>query len=226
LLLTNPEKRAALEAMREELLEKMAGLATARSKCDEVRTNLETLRKAGAASENEATGVRARLRDLIRETLGRPSKKLHDLTAEQRSALIVAEEYQDLAKECEANLARAELDLQPHLSAIAEQRRVLISRYADALIAEAVEDCASKLALGMQLQRKSIREDQFDPRHQLFETPDAAVLAAVKALISPLLATEPPADDELVSTINASAFAGRETLSPRQVMAARARLAA
>ena len=220
--INNPETRALLETKLTELQQAKADFAAAQALCGQIAANLATLRKAGQASETEAQGIRAKLRELLRETMGKPSKKLHDLSADQRAAIVMQEEYASLADEAERELARATLEAQAPLRRIDTIHGELRQCYADAVVAEAVADLAPKLAIGLQLARDAFNANQFDPRHRVFDSPEEFALQQVLTALRPLFAASTDtAADPVLAALATSRMEGIERISQCQMHAMR-----
>ncbi|QSI78687.1 hypothetical protein [Niveibacterium microcysteis] len=214
LQINNPETRALLEAKLTELQQAKSDFATAKALCGQIATNLATLRKAGEASETEAQGIRAKLREVLRETMGKPSKKLHDLSADQRAAIVMHEEYTSLAAEAERELARATLEAQAPLGRIDAVRRQLRDLYAGAVIDEAIAEIAPKLTVGLRLACNAFAADGFDPRHRVFDTPEDFAMAQVSERLRPLLIAElDTSSDPVLSALVAARMEGVERIS-------------
>lgn len=71
---------------------------------------IETQENAAKAAENEALEAKQKIREALRESAtGRPTKKLHELKAEERSCYSLADEYRSFADDLRNERASAEI---------------------------------------------------------------------------------------------------------------------
>lgn len=161
---------ASIEAFQGPRLEKLRSSRTAFEENYAKHTNLvqqiTAHEKAAQAAETEAQDAKAKLRDALRECAGRPSKKLHDLKAQQRAAYALAEEYRSLIQDI--SLERDRLEIKLHESARDFNMEIAAARYAlvDFLLDKAFATMPAELLAGMHLMADVQNYDRYSEWHQ------------------------------------------------------------
>ncbi|MBS1191006.1 MAG: hypothetical protein H6R10_2798 [Rhodocyclaceae bacterium] len=112
---------------------------------------LATLTKAADAADAEAEQIRGRRREAMRESIGRPSKKVIDLSADQRAAYAMAEDYRSLANDITIERDRTEIAMHKSALQFNERRKTIYAALADHLLDKAFTVLPLELMAGMRL---------------------------------------------------------------------------
>jgi hypothetical protein len=150
--LKHHEHQAQIDQQIAALAEAQAIFDTAHAAYLTATRNDESLRNAAQAATAEAERARNGLREILRTAMGRPSKELHAKSAEQRAALELAEEYTALSVELVDEVELAHMKASPPALDVRQLRRTLARSYADALLAEVIDEVAPRLKLALALQ--------------------------------------------------------------------------
>lgn len=116
--------------------------------------------KAAEAAEGEAKTARQKLRELLRESVGRLTKKHYDLKAEERAAYSLAEDFKALATELTIEQDR----LVPELNRLAHKysmtllsaRRALSEHLYSSALAHMDEDLVASLLMQAKFQKEDL----------------------------------------------------------------------
>lgn len=160
----NPETRKHLEGVMAELASAYEEFSAARQQLETLESNANTLRRAAEAAEAQAEAHRATLRGILQETMGKPSKKLHEASADQRAAMVLAEEYRAMAEEVVPEIEEIKITASTRAKRVGGWRTKLLEEYSIALIAEALKEVGARLFLGLTLQQRCIDANRFDFR--------------------------------------------------------------
>ncbi|MCD4502896.1 hypothetical protein LQR30_02155 [Chromobacterium piscinae] len=136
---------------------------------------------AAEAAENSARGFREQARALLRELLGKPSKKMQELRAEERSAYTLAEDYRSFIDELEIERDEALMTMQEAGRTYADKRANALAIYAEGLLDHALDNIEPLLkALAMQKEVLN-RQGRFATwLQQGFESAQEVVIAQIK----------------------------------------------
>ncbi|VVE80252.1 hypothetical protein [Pandoraea sputorum] len=102
----NTEHSPAIKAVIAKHAEARITFEKLRDDADRLAAELETHLKAASAADAEANAARESVKALIRDGTP-PTKKMHELKAQERAAYTLAEDYRSIAAEVEALFALA-----------------------------------------------------------------------------------------------------------------------
>lgn len=137
-------------------------------------------REAAEAAENSARGFREQARALLREMLGKPSKKMQELRAEERSAYTLAEDYRSFIDELEIERDEALLAMQEAGRTYTYKRASALDTYAEGLLGQAldqIEPLLKALAVWIEVLNRQGRFANW--RQQGFESAQEVVMADI-----------------------------------------------
>lgn len=226
-MIKNPQTQEALDALKLGLKQAYAEFQAAHATLANLERNATTLQSAAAAAEVDAQRIREELRDMLRQSMGKPGKPLHQKTAEQRAAIELSEEYAALAKDLTIEIERARLHLSPPAQKVIRLRQTLARTFANALIAEAITEIAPRLKLGLLIQEQLEDSEYFNERIKLHWGDANRLVHAdlAKSIATILPAEDTPAlmpPDELREALECAHLDGFVPLSPlQQQLAAR-----
>lgn len=228
-MLKNPEHLARINALREGLSLSVATYQAARAALDTLDQNARTLRNSAAAAEADARQAREALRAQLQETMGKPSKQLHQKSAEHRAAIELSEEYFAIVADLEAQRGKPILDASDAAAAVIDRRKQLLHAYADAILAEAIGDIAPRLQLGLGIKQQLEGDEFFNDRIKVFwGDAQRLVMADLQELVASALRNPDlePAElpEELRAQIREADLGGFKPLSPIERSIARKKL--
>jgi hypothetical protein len=194
---TDPKKNEGLIALLKSCQDELTHYQTLRKDYFAKVELVEQQRKNVEAAENTAKTFREQARAVLRELLGKPSKKLHDLRAEERSAYSLAEDYRSFIGELELARDEAELDMHMAGHAYTRRREDTLEEYAKALMEDAMAQSGLLIKAIALTQDAYLREGRFAMwKQQGYNEAIDAVMALVNRRIRQKLCTEKPDLDE------------------------------
>ncbi|WP_028537345.1 hypothetical protein [Paludibacterium yongneupense] len=162
------------------------------------------------AAENTAKTFREQAHSVLRELLGKPSKKLHDLRAEERSAYRLDEDYRCFISELELARDEAELDMHMAGHAYIRRREDALEGYAKTLMEDALAQSGLLIKAIALTQDAYLREGRFAMwKQQGYNEAIDAIMALVKRRIRQKLYMEKPDLNEDEVTTPSSAVTPR-----------------
>lgn len=160
-------------------LEKMAASRTAFNTAKErhgvLSEQIASQEKAAQASEAEAQEAKRKLREALRECVGRPSKKLFELKADERAAYSLAEEYRSLRHDIAIERDRVEITMHEAVNTFRPESLAAKRILAEHLLEIGFSKLPIELLAGLKLQH----EIQSSPDGDLttYDSPKDHVLA-------------------------------------------------
>ncbi|NMG72284.1 hypothetical protein [Parazoarcus communis] len=220
-MIKNPKTQETLDALKASLQQAYAEFQAARTTLATLEQNAATLRSAAAAAETDAGRIRGELRDLLRQSVGKPGKSLHQKSAEQRAAIELVEEYTALVADLKLETERARLKLTPPAEKVIRLRQTLARTFADALIGEAITEVAPRLQLGLLIQAQLEDGEFFNERIKTHWGDAKRLVHAdlAKSIATALSAADTPTlmlPDDLREALKCAHLEGFVPLSPLQ----------
>lgn len=219
-MIKSTQTQARIDEICLELKSHHAQFMQHRATLAKLEENLRSLRAAATAAEEEARQHREALRDLMRETAGKPDRKLRQKSADQRTALELSEDYASIAVEAETEIKRTIVAMSEPAARAVELRRRLRQTFAQALLDEAIEEIAPRLKLALEIQRQQEDSERFNERMRLhWGDADALVKSDLIRTISAVfdrsnaIASLP---DDLGSVLETTGVGNFTPLSPAQ----------
>ena len=146
-MLDQPENRAKVQAIIDEIERAHAGFSALRGDLARVEEHRDTLLKAADAAEREAEDAREELRALVRATLGNPGKALREKQAKHRAALETAEDYRALAREADEAATALRVEMSPLANGLERLHTELRKTFPRLVLAEAIDAIAPRLKI-------------------------------------------------------------------------------
>lgn len=157
-MIKSTQTQAQIDEIRLQLKSHHAQFLQHRATLTKLEENLRSLRAAATAAEQEARQHREALREMMRETAGKPDRKLRQKSADQRAAIELSEDYASIAVEAETEIKRTVVAMSEPAGRVVELRRLLLQTFAQALLDEAIEEIAPRLKLALEIQRRQAGE--------------------------------------------------------------------
>lgn len=129
-----------------------AAFSTAKERHGVLSEQIVSQEKAAQASEAEAQEARQKLREALRECVGRPTKKLFELKADARAAYSLAEEYRSLSQDIAIERERAEIAMHEAARDFREGRLFAMRILADHLLEVGFSKLPIELLASLKLQ--------------------------------------------------------------------------
>lgn len=162
-MLDQPENRAKVRAIIDEIERAYAGFSALRDDLARVEEHRDTLLKAAGAAEREAEDAREELRALARATLGKPDKALSDQQRKHRAALETAEDYRALAREADEEATALRVEMSPFARTLKTRQQDLYKTFSRLVLAEAVDEIAPRLKIVRDALRAEYERPEFIP---------------------------------------------------------------
>lgn len=171
--------------------------------------------RAAQAAEAEGEAAKLKLRQALRDAVGRPTKKLYELKADEKAAYSLAEEYRSLAYDLGTERDRVAIDMRVAAARYREELTRCRASVADGLLESALAAMPPELVEALRLQAAIQDYDPTSEWHQIpmsnsatafefvFDRASKRLLALLKSAPDNGPAMLPP---ELVSPLNAAGF--------------------
>lgn len=218
-MIKNPQTQAQIDEICQQLKTHHAQFIQHQTTQTKLEENLRSLRAAAAAAEVEARQHREELRELMRETAGKPDRKLRQKSADQRSAIELSEDYASIAIEAETEIKRTMAAMSEPAARVVALRRRLLQTFAQSLLTEAIEEIAPRLKLAMNILHRQAGAPFNDRVLIHWGDADALVKSDLLKTIAEVLdhsdaiASFP---DAIGATLEATSVDGFKPLSPAQ----------
>lgn len=158
--------------------------------------------QAAQAAEAEAVGFKEKARQLLRELMGKPDKKMHELRASERAAYSLAEDYRSFMVELELARDEAELAADEAAHRYVEARNQVITAYADILMQQALPGLDPLLAALKMQERSLLSEGRFASWRQVgYDSAQAAVLAKFQNTLQQRLTSYQTINDPVLAAM-------------------------
>ncbi|MDP2431783.1 MAG: hypothetical protein Q8O33_07110 [Pseudomonadota bacterium] len=153
------------------ILEKLTSyrheLAQKEAKCADLTEQIEHQEKAALAAEAESDAAKRKLREALRASIGRPTKKMYELKAEEKSALSLAEEYRALAYDIGIERDRVVVDRHVVANNYRDTLKAARTILADHLLDRALAGVPRELVEALRLQAGLQEHDPHSEWHQI-----------------------------------------------------------
>ncbi|WP_418648651.1 hypothetical protein ACNQFN_09375 [Thauera butanivorans] len=221
-MLKTPEHQAKIDEIVTRLQTEYAEFDQQRKLLTNLEENRGSLRAASAAAEEEARQHRDELRDLLRETAGKPNRKMQQKAAEQRGAIELSEDYALIAAETDADIKRTLIQMSGPAQRVVELRKILLETFAQCLLVEVIEEIFTRLKVVFDIRLKLENADPFNHRVLAYQGDEKEMVKSdlLDTVSSMIGFTDPPAElpDDLDAVLKATSLGSFKPLSPGQRM--------
>jgi hypothetical protein len=148
-MLNKPENQAKIAEIITSMNKAYTDFNAQHQSLFSVKNNQSTLSKAALAFEERAAAIRAELKEIMRETSGKPDRRLLAKQAELRVTIETAEDYTQLSTEAGEEMEKITLSISPLARNLVNLREKLYRTYYSLIFSEAIEEVAPKLKIAM-----------------------------------------------------------------------------